>query len=342
MSTNLNSDTVVISDEVVARFVYEQRAATVLFNIIKGSPSSGCFLLPANVCPIVPLVLLKANRCFEFVDISPETLCMDHDAIIKRWMKPGKKPAGIIYVRSYGAVFETSAIFSEIKSISPGSVIIDDRCLCPPEFNEALLPNTDVILYSTGYAKFVDLGFGGFAVISDELPYCRSVLPFSVTDLEVVIEDYKNCLATRKYYNYKDGNWLDTTAPSMNWARYRSLVEKECERASQIKNSINAVYTSGIPPEVQLAGKFQSWRFNILVRNNSNILDEITKEGLFASRHYDSLAGVFGSGDAPIAEKMQQHVINLFNDRYFDVEKASALTKLLAQLKLTHPESFFK
>lgn len=342
MSTNLNSDAVVMNNKIVPRFVYEQRAATVLFNIIKSSPLNGCFLLPANVCPIVPLVLLKAKRRFEFIDVSPETFCMDHDALMKRWMKPGEKPAGIIYVRSYGAVFETSAIFAKIKSISPDSVIIDDRCLCAPEFNEASLSSTDAILYSTGYAKFVDLGFGGFAVISDKLPYCRSVLPFSVTDLEAVIEKYKNCLATRKYYNYKDGNWLDTTAPVMSWARYRSLVEKECERASKIKNSINAVYTSGIPQEVQLAGEFQSWRFNILVRNNSNVLEVITKEGFFASKHYDSLAGIFWPGDAPIAEKIQRHVINLFNDRYFDIEKASALTKLLARLKLTNQESFFK
>lgn len=342
VSTNLNSNGTVMKAKAIGRFVYEQRAATVLFNIIKNCPADGLFLLPANVCPIVPLVLLKAKRKFEFVDISPETLCMDHDAIMSRWMKTSERPAGIIYVRSYGAVFDTSTIFSKIKSLSPNSLVIDDRCLCSPDFNGELLPNTDAILYSTGYAKYVDIGSGGFGLISNELPYFRSELPFSATDLDELTCSYKSCLATRESYSYKDSDWLDTTAPELDWVQYRSLVEKERDKASVLKNTINSIYSAGVPCEAQLVNEFQAWRFNIFVKDNSSVLDVIRRAGLFASSHYESLAGVFGPGDAPVAEKIQRQVVNLFNDRYFNAEKAVMLTSLLASLKLTHSGYFFK
>lgn len=320
---------------------FERRASTVLFNLLHSHPVEGPFLLPANICPVVPMVFYKARRPFEFIDIAPETLCMDHDALVARWLKPHNRPAGLVYVRTYGAVFDASDVFASIKSLSPHALIVDDRCLCPPEFGGTLAPHTDVALYSTGYAKYVDIDYGGFGVVNDGILYARTESAFRGRDLDEMAKQYKNALRTQTGFSYTDSDWLDTTTPQETWAAYRERVEQEFIRISEMKTVTNSIYSARLPPEIQFPGTFQSWRFNIQVREKPAVLDAIRREGLFASGHYESLAGVFGSGNAPFAQTVHQHVINLFNDRYFSPDQAIKLTDLLADFEVLTPGPLF-
>ena len=57
-------------------------------------------------------------------------------------------------------------LFNKIKLIQPDSKIIDDKCLCLPNFDELINNNVDLVLYSTGYAKQIELGYGGYAYIN--------------------------------------------------------------------------------------------------------------------------------------------------------------------------------
>lgn len=322
------------------KFFYEQRASTVIFNLINNFSVAGPFLLPANVCPIIPLILLKANRKFEFVDISPETYCIDHELLKKRWARRDERPSGLIYVRSYGAVLDTSKLFAELKSISPQSLIIDDRCLCAPCFECTLPPHTDAVVFSTGYAKYVDIGFGGYGAIRGGVTYIRAGFEFDELDLDRVTRDYKQCLSGREKYDYKDCNWLDARKPQLSWEAYRVLVERELEKSQHQKARINAIYKSQIPWIAQLTESFQVWRFNVLVKNPPAVLSCIQRAGFFASSHYESLAGVFDAGYAPEAERVKSQVINLFNDRYFDENRAILLTEFLIKLRAEYPEYF--
>ena len=316
--------------EVGSKFCFEQRAATVLFNIISAQNcGDGTFLLPANICPIVPLVLCKAGRTFEFVDIDPNTLCLDHGAVLVRCAEESAPLAGIIYVRSYGSIIDTTNLFSKIKSLSPNAIIIDDRCLCPPEFNDVIPGDTDAILYSTGYGKYVDIGFGGYGVMRNNLPYNRFQLPFNPSDLDKLIKQYKNCLSTGRQFIYFDSNWLDLSHPLIKWEEYRIRIQQEIMRVSITKELINAVYLNNLPAEMCFPGHFQKWRFNIHVENKMEILDLIRREGLFASGHYEPLYKLFNMKNTPVAEKIHNSIINLFNDRYFDDERAFKLAELL-------------
>lgn len=321
--------------------VFERRAATILFNLLRSHPVKGPFLLPANICPIVPMVFYKARRQFEFIDIAPETLCMDRDALAERWSKPHNRPAGLIYVRTYGAIFDASHDFANIKSLSPRALIVDDRCLCSPDFSGTLAPYADVALYSTGYAKYVDIGYGGFGVVSDGIPYARTESAFDGRDLELMAGQYKKAQRTQAHYTYTDSDWLDTAMPEEKWTAYRHRVEQEFIRISEMKKITNSIYSAKLPPEVQFPGSFQSWRFNIQVREKEKVLDAIRREGLFASGHYDSLAGLFGVGTAPFAKIVHRHVINLFNDRYFSPEQAIKLTDVLTKFKPLTPGPLF-
>ena len=46
------------------RYVYENRAALVLYKFLRSNPRDGDYLLPANVCPIVVAVFLKGSGTF--------------------------------------------------------------------------------------------------------------------------------------------------------------------------------------------------------------------------------------------------------------------------------------
>jgi hypothetical protein len=50
-----------------------------------------------------------------------------------------------------------------VKSLDQNLCIIDDCCLCIPELVDSLPENVDLCLYSTGYAKFIELSYGGYA-----------------------------------------------------------------------------------------------------------------------------------------------------------------------------------
>ena len=317
---------------------FEQRASTVLFNLFQSHKVSGPFLLPANVCPVVPLVLCKARRDFEFVDIDPGTLCISHSAVMSRWASSQNRPAGLLYVRTYGAMAPTDDFFQAIRSMSPAALLIDDRCLCAPEFMAEPALSVDAVIYSTGYAKQVDIGMGGYGVLREGVPYHRHETVFNKHHLGSVMEECRAALSVGQPFDYIDSDWLDTAVPTSAWPAYREQVERERVEVSRLKTEINALYASRLPRSIQLADRFQSWRFNIQVSNKWEVLEAIKEEGLFASGHYQSLAHVLGSMDAPVAERLHRDVVNLFNDRHFSVSQADRVARVLAEMDLSPPE----
>lgn len=295
-------------------------------------------MLPANVCPIVPMTLHKAGRRIEFVDVSTSTLCIDQDKLLERWTAPMEPPAGLIYVRTFGAIFDAAPLFAEIKQLAPEALIIDDRCACAPSFaTDTLLENVDAVLYSTGYAKYVDIGSGGYAFVTNQSGYQSAKLRYDEFDLKLLASQYKQALSSRQKYVYADSAWLDFNDPETDWNEYREIVEIEANRVSAIKQAINHIYTSRLPPEIQLSPAFHTWRFNIHVADKRALLASIEKAGLFASGHYDALNRLFGDGSGENACLLNQHIINLFNDRYFDVEKAERLADLISNTKKLAP-----
>jgi hypothetical protein len=75
------------------------RASAILYSILIADEEKRPWLLPANICPIVPITFLKARVPFQFVDISARTLHMDLDqaeASIKE-----RKFGGLLYAHTY-------------------------------------------------------------------------------------------------------------------------------------------------------------------------------------------------------------------------------------------------
>ena len=309
------------------RIVQAPRASAILYHILTSQKESKSWLLPANICPIVPVTFLKARVPFEFVDISAETLHMDLQQAEDRIRQ--RKLGGLLYAHTYGEASTPTYFFNRIKSIDPKLLIVDDRCLCIPEFEPQ--SSADVILYSTGYAKIVDLHFGGYALLGKGLAYQLTHLTFNANDHAELEEAYKKAVQERTRFVYHDMDWLETVASLPDWDDYRLQIESGLEESLAQRARLNEIYASCLPPELQLPQDYQMWRFNIRVKNKPKVMQAIFEAGLFASSHYASLTGIMAEGSAPHADTLAGEVINLFNDHHFDVDRAARICDLILE-----------
>jgi hypothetical protein len=311
------------------QIVQAPRASAILYSVLINLRNKDPWLLPANICPIVPITFFKARIPFQLVDISAKTLHMDWDqaeALIK-----DRKFGGLLYAHTYGELSTPNELFESIKKTSPELIVIDDRCLCIPDLEPDPDNRADIQLYSTGYAKVVDLGFGGYAFIRNDLNYEPAHLAFHARPHEELEKAYKQAVSQRRKFVYRDSDWLDTDGAVPAWSTYCQQIQENRTASLEQRASLNQIYTNRLPREIQLPARFQTWRFNIGVKNKQEILKKIFSSGLFASSHYASLAGIMDEGHAPQAEGLANCVINLFNDHHFTPDQAQQTCKLILE-----------
>jgi dTDP-4-amino-4,6-dideoxygalactose transaminase len=305
---------------------YANRASVILFNLLRSRQDRRPFLLPANICPVVPAVFHKARFSFEFVDISEQDFCIDQERVSN--LVKSHRYGGVMGVRTYGYYRNLSSFFGELRNIDEDILLVDDRCLCEPSFEDST-EAADVVLYSTGQGKFADVGFGGYAFMKEHVPYSHQPLSFSQTALQSFEDKYNCCIDRRDKFPCTDGDWLDGRYPVFPLTEFKDAVISEISRSKTRKTRLNNYYLSALPTEVLLGEEWNNWRFCIRVKNKARLLKSIFSRGLFASSHYASLAGIFGPGSAPVASRLHESVINLFNDRNISRIQVEEITSLV-------------
>ena len=307
------------------RIVQAPRASAVLYQLLLSQKEKRLWLLPANICPIVPVTFMKAGVPFELIDISAATLHMDLKQA-EAWIRK-RKAGGLLYAHTYGESSTPNDFFETAKSLNPEMLIVDDRCLCIPGF--ARSAGADLTLFSTGYAKIFEMNFGGYAVINEDVAHHPVHLKYDPAHYVEIERSYQTAIHDRVRYDYRGGDWLETDAALPEWDQYRSRIENGLTLSLAQRKTLNAIYASRLPSEIQLPEAYQLWRFNIRVKNKPRVLKAIFDNGLFASSHYASLAGIMSEGHAPVADGLADEVINLFNDHHFDVQRAERICEII-------------
>jgi hypothetical protein len=316
--------------------LFEARASTILYKVLKSIKIEKPFLLPLNICPIVPTLFSKVGVSFEFIDISNNNFHMNHQILLQK-VSTGEY-GGVLYVRTYGAILSSGEdIFREIKSIDREFFIIDDRCLSFPDFQfDITLTEADLVLFSTGYSKYIDIDWGGFGFLSDEYSYNNKLFEkFVETDLERVIGAFRESLDNKTQLDKRfiNSSWLDfKSVESSSFETYRENIENRFREMKLHKKNINSIYYKELPEDIILNKEFQDWRFNIVVPNKEDVLKEIFNNNLFASSHYSHVDFIFfekSLSKGSIAEELHSRVINLFNDHRFTEEMAYNIVKVV-------------
>jgi len=308
-------------------FAFERRASALLYHYVRSVSRPGAWLLPANVCPIVPAVLIKAGREFEFLDIETDTLCIDRNAVIHRLSQNPEQYAGVLFVRTYGHPGDFEMFFRELKQRDAGVRLIDDRCLARPGFEHSG-GVADLELYSTGYSKFVDIGWGGWGFSRGEVKYIRSDLSYNPAAHDMLVQRFRVALAHQSRFECPETPWLDARLPEIAWSDFRRLVESKMEKSAHHREHLNAIYNEELQ-QWALPADCHDWRFSILCDRPQELLEKISAAGHFASAHYASLVPMFGEGIAPVAQEYGRRVVNLFNDFRYDTARARALAQII-------------
>lgn len=303
------------------------RACTLLYSYIS-LYNKGTYLIPVNVCPDVPLTFCLANVAFEFVDIDKDTLCINQLACLDKIRKNTGKYQGIVFVRTYGYLFDTSDFFDTLHSVSPDFKIIDDRCLCLPDISVDL-QSADVLLFSTGYCKQIDLGKGGLAIYRNtESCIIEKNLLYDGTD-EITM--YKEAFSNNKPLDKIPSGWLCLDYLDIDLNIYLSLIEKYSQERNFYRDELNEIYRTQLPESIQLPNEYQNWRFNISVDSplKSLIINSLFENNLFASSHYNSANRLFNYDVYPNSDRLYSHIINLFNDKYYSIDKAICTCEII-------------
>ena len=123
----------------------------------------------------------------------------------------------MLWVNPYGASNKCDTFFKEIKNIKPDFIIIDDRCLQKPNFSYPK-SHADIIIYSTGYSKYVDINWGGFGfLLNHKFCYKRYDQDYAIADLELLTNEFEISIRNKKPISYKDSNWLGDTSIKSNY-----------------------------------------------------------------------------------------------------------------------------
>tara|TARA_Y100000590_G_scaffold292814_1_gene329709 strand:+ start:25759 stop:26742 length:984 start_codon:yes stop_codon:yes gene_type:complete len=308
--------------------IFEARASIIIYKYISKLKKNKKFILPANVCPIVPMIFLKAGIAFDFIDISKQTLEIDKNLLYERLSENPKKYNGILWVRTYGADYNNEEIFKTIKNINSKIIIIDDRCLQIPKFDP---PKSicDLVIYSTGYSKYVDIGWGGYGFTNNKYLESDYNLTFEQDDLDIITNKIRKSLINNSPFNYNDNNWLGGEKKINSFREYKNHINKTIPISKATKVKMNTIYADYLPKEIQLPKIFNNWRFNILVKNKSEIMKKINSKNLFSSSHYPSLPKIFLKPECNNAKILGDHVINLNNDFRLNEKQAKSLCKII-------------
>ena len=317
----------------------EQRASTVLFKFIRSNCQDYVFLVPANVCSVVPLTLLKLGVSFKFVDIDRTTHAGSLELIKAELVKLGSRKKGLIYVNSYGNKRNLGYFYDAIKQQDSSLIIIEDNCLCVPETTRTYpYDNIDLELYSTGDSKFVQLSLGGgYGLMKDCVAYSEHHEPFNPYGYRDQVEQVKKCRKDNSRFTYRENGWLpfEPLGSALSPEEYIDRVKSEVLESRTHKVKINHIYDGIIPAGLKLGDEYNNWRYNVIVPTvhmQKAILDELSAEGLFASAHYASAAFIFNGQQCANAEYEHDHMINLFNEYKYSEEMAVRTAMIIKRI----------
>ena len=258
------------------------RATKLLYNFLKVNNIYGNVLLPANICPDVVKTLHYAGMTTTFIDLQVETLCINQEAVLTA----AKDASMLLFVHTYGIEHDFYAFFEQVREQNPNIIIVDDKCLCLPDL-EVKDSAADLVLYSTGEKKMVNLGGGAIGYLADKWEY---------DEVEVEESDLLS-------------NELWLLDPKQLYMKMDAIIAH--------KEKLNTIYRAMLPEAIQLPDAYQHWRFNILVPNKQQILDALAAEDIPAESVYPALDGA-----CVVANNLHALAINLFNDKRQTQEQA--------------------
>ncbi len=267
------------------------RANKILYNFIKVNKLSGNVLLPANICSDVVKTLQYAGLTTTFVDLQVDNLCINKEAVLAM----AKEASMLLFVHTYGIEHDFYAFFEQVREQNPDIIIVDDKCLCLPDL-DVKDSAADLVLYSTGENKMINLGGGAIGYLADQWEYD-----------EVRVEESELL-----------SNELWLLDPKQLYMKMDAIIAH--------KEKLNTIYRAMLPEAIQLPDAYQHWRFNILVPNQEQVLAALAAEGIPADCAYPSQDEA-----CVVASNLHTLSVNLYNDKHLTPDQATRACEIIKE-----------
>ena len=267
------------------------RANKILYNFLKVNNISGNVLLPANICSDVVKTLQYAGLTTTFVDLQVDNLCINQEVVLAK----AKEASMLLFVHTYGIEHDFYTFFEQVREQNPDIIIVDDKCLCLPDL-DVKDSAADLVLYSTGENKMINLGGGAIGYLADQWEYD-----------EVRVEESELL-----------SNELWLLDPKQLYMKMDAIIAH--------KEKLNTIYRAMLPEAIQLPDAYQHWRFNILVPNQEQVLAALAAEGIPADCAYPSQDEA-----CVVASNLHTLSVNLYNDKHLTPEQATRACEIIKE-----------
>lgn len=305
------------------------RANGILYYFLKyHKQEDKCWILPSNICPEVVLTFLKARCELRFIDLEEKELGINLKQVEAAIHNGGI--AGVLYNHTYGNEYTPDQHLTDIRNNNPELQLVDDRCLCDPQFDfESSW--ADLVLFSTNFRKQVDLGYGGhgFTNLKIEL---GEFPEYKKKEYDKVSHELKAKVDPEHWRSMATRPWLDTSTMGITTEKYFEEIRKYIKKWNKHRQSLTSIYEKHIPRYMQLGSQFNNWRFQVISDRKKDVLKQLYYNSLFAGDHYRSLGSNYEEKNFPIAERIERKVINLFIDNYYDNNQAKQTLEILCKL----------
>lgn len=301
---------------------FRNRASSVINDFINTNKIKKSFIMPSNICPVVPLVFYKNKIEIKFIDIDNKTLNICKDRVFSEI----KNSSGILWNHTFGKEIDQKKFFIDLKKKKENFLIIDDKCLCIPSTKLNKKIYSDLEIYSTGYSKYCDLGYGGYGISNENIKFYKT--NYSRESNHNLKKKINKSILKKSTLRNKKTNWLKNKK-IYKTNLYLAKIENLLKEINTHKKKIDNIYKTNLPNEIILDKNANIWRFNILINEKEILLKEIFKNNLFASTHFYSASKLFKNEKKKNTDKLYKNVVNLFNDQRFNETKALKLSEII-------------
>lgn len=309
--------------------IYSNRALSILYNFLTLKEFSNYHvLLPTNICHDVFFLMQFTKKNFTFIDINIESYELDKAKIESSATE--KKKTILLWNHTYGNPTTPYHFFKQLKEKNFDIIIIDDRCLCNPldYKNNKDDKYIDLILYSSGYAKQVDLGSGAMGIWQDKYEVNLNQYDFNAENY-LVLKKMIDGDKPEKVFNFNKIAWEQVEFKNFEKS-YSAQLINEYSKWKVHKNKLKNIYLKNLDKDLILINQtYNNWRFNILLENKEEVLFKIFENNFFASSHYPSIGTLLKLGSFPNAEWLYSKIINLFIDKYFSEKQALGIVNII-------------
>ncbi|MBR0466375.1 MAG: DegT/DnrJ/EryC1/StrS family aminotransferase [Clostridia bacterium] len=312
---------------------YVSRAATGIYLILKTTiqnPEKKTVLIPANICYAAVLPIVYCGLKVRFCDVDSVTGNVTYKSFVE---KCSDDVAAAIVPHMYGNPVDDLhdiSLYCRKKCI----LLIEDCASAMGSKSEKykLGSQGDFTVYSMGYSKTVDLGYGGIIVSELDLKAIeneeRSLSLYNENANELAFfskiyrdlrNDNNNTKLRRKIYSALPGVVKDELLCRINDKQKEYLKNglKSLESVIQNRRYSQSLYESQLPDLKENIYHFSDgsvpWRFCMLLdkKIKKQIISECLKNNLPISDWYPVVAPVFGDySEYPGAKAHEEHILN--------------------------------